>query len=282
VPLQHKDVVKFATFSPDGRWVVTASSDNTARVWDARTGQPISPPLQHQDAVSSASFSPDGKWAVTASDDKTARVWDAQSGQPISPPLEHQDPVFSGCFSPNGKRVATASEDNTARVWDAETGQPISPPLEHRSMVRSASFSPDGRRVVTASDDKTASIWDIAPETTPPEWLPDVLEAYVFQYLDESGTPRIYSAGNFSRIRAERLASTSDDPWEVFGRWLFSDPETRTISPWSSVTVPEYVQRLIAERTPGSLDEAESLSYGEGDVQKQIEAMRATLPEAAK
>jgi eukaryotic-like serine/threonine-protein kinase len=159
-PLRHEREVYSAQFSPDGRWVVTASWDKTARVWDAQTGQPVSEPLRHEDEVWSAQFSPDGRRVVTASFDKTARVWDAQSGQPISEPLRHEAPVRSAQFSPDGRWVVTASWDNTARVWDAQTGQPISDPLRHEAPVWSAQFSPDGRRVVTASRDKTARIWD--------------------------------------------------------------------------------------------------------------------------
>ena len=47
--------------------MVTASADNTARVWDAQTGQPLTEPLKHADQVGSAQFSPDGKRVVTAS-----------------------------------------------------------------------------------------------------------------------------------------------------------------------------------------------------------------------
>ena len=67
--------VRSASFSPDGKRVVTASSDKTARVWDADTGKPVGEPMTHGEAVLSASFSPDGKRVVTASEDKTARVW---------------------------------------------------------------------------------------------------------------------------------------------------------------------------------------------------------------
>ena len=91
----------------------------TARVWDAATGQPIGGPLKgHEREVNSAAFSPDGKRIVTASFDKTARVWDAATGQPISELKGHEGRVYSAAFSPDGKRIITASSDKTARLWD--------------------------------------------------------------------------------------------------------------------------------------------------------------------
>jgi hypothetical protein len=120
--MRHNDAVRSGTFSPDGKWVVTVSM-NTARVWDAETGQPVGQPMKHDDSVSSASFSADGRWVVTASSDGTARVWDAQTGRPAGPPMKHKALVRYACFSPNGKWVLTASYDTTAGVWDAQTGQ---------------------------------------------------------------------------------------------------------------------------------------------------------------
>ena len=134
-----------AAFSPDGKRIVTASGDKTARIWDADSGKPIGEPLKgHEDAVVSAAFSPDGKRIVTASRDKTARIWDADSGKPIGEPLKgHEDAVVSAAFSPDGKRIVTASADKTARIWDVfptprRWCQPPRPPSRAASRPRSA------------------------------------------------------------------------------------------------------------------------------------------------
>jgi eukaryotic-like serine/threonine-protein kinase len=158
----HAHEAQHVTFSPDGRRIVTTSKDHTARVWDADTGEPVSPPLRHGDTVWKAAFSPDGRRVVTASYDRTARVWDAGGGQAVGPPLPHDSPVEDASFSPDGRWVVTASTDGTARVWDAVTGRPRTPPLKHASWLHSVSFSPDGRHVVTASHDQTAQVWDAA------------------------------------------------------------------------------------------------------------------------
>ena len=73
-------------FSPDGKTVLTGSSDKTARLWDAATGQPLGQPLTHQGRVMAVAFSPDGKTVITGSADKTARLWDAATGRPLGQP----------------------------------------------------------------------------------------------------------------------------------------------------------------------------------------------------
>lgn len=104
-------------FSPDSKKVVTQSSDNTAKVFDAENGALLLTLTGHKDDVMSARFSPDGKKIVTASKDKTAKVWNAETGALLATLRGHSDIVQSACFSPSGKEIVTASGDETAIIW---------------------------------------------------------------------------------------------------------------------------------------------------------------------
>ena len=149
--LKHDGPVLTVAVSPDGRWILTASEDGTARLWDRVTGKPRGPALRHGAAVRRAAFSPDGGRILTASDDGTARFWAVETGRPWGLSLRHEAAVVSACWSEDGRLVATGSEDRTARLWDAGTGEPRSEPLRHKGTVTHVAFTRDGRRLVTAT-----------------------------------------------------------------------------------------------------------------------------------
>ncbi len=194
----HSGPVNIAMFSPDGNYIVTASADNTARLWD-NTGQLLTILSGHTAEVSGVVFSPDSKLIVTASADKTARLWDIQgkhlgtlsdhtnivsrvafspdgeliltgsydgnthiwerSGKYITTLRGHTSIVTSCEFSPNGEFIPTASYDGTVRLWSKD-GQPLMILTNHTNMVNNATFSPDGNYIITASVDYTARLWD--------------------------------------------------------------------------------------------------------------------------
>jgi WD40 repeat protein len=161
LPIGHTDWVSSAQFSNDGKCIITASKDNTAKVWDAVKGKLLQSLEGHTDELFVAQFSHDGKKILTGSRDKTAKVWDAATGELLLN-LELTDWVYSAQFSPDGKRILTASRDKSAKLWDAKTGQLLFNLNGHYAEVNSAQFSPDGKWILTASVDKTAKVWNAA------------------------------------------------------------------------------------------------------------------------
>ncbi|MEY4748079.1 MAG: hypothetical protein RIQ60_293 [Pseudomonadota bacterium] len=163
----HERAVMSAKFSPDGNLVLTASLDNTARLWEVASGKELRVLRGHEAPVRSAQFSPDGATVLTASDDNTVRLWNIASGKELRALRGHEFRVGRAQFSPDGKTVLTANEDilgkdKTARLWDVVSGKELRALRGHGSSIRSSQFSPDGKLVLTASDDKTARLWDIA------------------------------------------------------------------------------------------------------------------------
>jgi hypothetical protein len=152
----HTGSIVYAAFSPDGQWVVTASDDHTARVWNANNGRLLAT-LDHADSVTSAAFSPDGQRVVTSSDDHTARVWNASNGHLLAT-LDHRDSVTWAAFSHDGERIVTAGDET--RVWKTATGKLLTELKVQPAGVEYASFSPDDQRIVTADGfDDTARVW---------------------------------------------------------------------------------------------------------------------------
>jgi WD40 repeat protein len=196
----HENFVQFASFSPDGRRVVTIDWLGTVRTWDSSTLVEIGKPLESFYSPASAAISSDGAQIAIATDSgsllthslrnvmpslsvrtlshssmaafshdgrriaiagETAQIWSLQNGMALGAQFHHDDWVRFVAFSQDDTRLVSASLDGTARIWDVLNRAAIGAPLKHEGSVNTAAFSPDGTLVVTASADNTARVWDV-------------------------------------------------------------------------------------------------------------------------
>lgn len=176
----HTDAVLSVHFSKgEGTLkLLTASYDNTARLWNAGTGEQIRRFLGHTWWVWDARFSADEKKIVTASQDGTAIVWDADTGEPGAPFTGHEGPIYSADFSPDGVHVATGGYDRRVLLWRPSDVRPydfsrltsksgsVVPPARfvaldgHEGPVRAVAFSDDGTQITSGSQDNTVRLWN--------------------------------------------------------------------------------------------------------------------------
>ena len=72
----HTDAVWAVAFSTHGNYIISGSSDMTARLWDVQTGSELRRFSGHTGAVNGVAFSPNSRYVLTGSADGTARLWD--------------------------------------------------------------------------------------------------------------------------------------------------------------------------------------------------------------
>ncbi|MBD2596115.1 serine/threonine protein kinase [Nostoc spongiaeforme FACHB-130] len=160
----HVKSVRSVVFSSDGKTLVSASRDNTIKVWNLATGKEIRTLVGHSKSVSSIAISPDRKTLVSASRDNTIKVWNLATGKEIRTLEGHSDSVNSIAISPDGKTLVSASRNKNSGItlWNPETGKEIRTLEGHSDGVNSVTISPDGNTLVSASADRSIKVWNLA------------------------------------------------------------------------------------------------------------------------
>ncbi|MEP7126868.1 MAG: NB-ARC domain-containing protein, partial [Byssovorax sp.] len=156
----HTHTVSGVAVTVDDRSAVSASLDNTLKIWDLRTGQLIRTLEGHTSGVSGVAVTADGDWAVSASYDETLKVWDLSSGQLLRTLEGHTEPVTSVAVTANGRWVVSGSEDKTLKLWELRSGELVRTFYGY-TMVAGVATTADDRWIVSASQDSRAlHVWD--------------------------------------------------------------------------------------------------------------------------
>jgi WD40 repeat protein len=158
-------IVLAVGFSPDGKTLVTASSDLGLKFWDAATGDSLDHP-GFGGEKSDVAFSADGALIASVSTEggvRRAEVWDAATGTSIATfdaAPDNQD--FSVALSPDGHFIAVGGFGRVVRLWDVRTRKLVHELDQGGNGAFTLEFSPDGRTLAISGYEPAASLWDVA------------------------------------------------------------------------------------------------------------------------
>ena len=175
----HTQSVEGLALSSDGKFLASASEDNTVLIWDIAGGKTTQTIKGHTDYVTNVAFSADGKQLVTTSKDKTVRVWDIAGAKELASfkverEVETKDAkgkvtktkelgreFTDAVFTKDGKSVIAGNLDGVIKIYDIAAKKETKELKAHEG-VWALALSPDGSKFATGGWDGTIKIWNAA------------------------------------------------------------------------------------------------------------------------
>ena len=239
--------------TPDGKTLVSASTDDSVRVWDVATGKERAVLTGHNASIWRLAISPDGKMVASASMDHTVKLWDLGTSELLAT-LTAGDKVRSVAFSPDGKILAVGTEDGALELWDVATRERRLTLPAHSAPTVALAYSPDGKMLATGAGWSTSrgpggvKVWDVTSEP-----LRIVFQAPEARWAAFSPDSKLLATCGGAGVKvwsvpSGELKTTLKSPRRST-RLLFQ----RTATPWSSAvaTGPSSCGNLpAAQRAP--------------------------------
>ena len=157
----HSAPITCIAVSPREDLVISASQDNTLRIWDIKNGECLAILKGHKKPVSCIDISPNQRFMVSGSQDNSVRLWELETGRCIHAMEGHDYWVEHVKFSPDGRRVISGSRDTNLRIWERKTGHRLYSLTNHTDMISVLKITPDGRHIISGSHDRSLRLWEL-------------------------------------------------------------------------------------------------------------------------
>lgn len=158
-----EDEILGGQFNHDGSRILTRSRDQTVRLWNTGTGQPVTPQLSHPKSAAGilgVGYSPDEQWILSWGDDHAARVWNSRNGDPALKPMAHEAAVKGAIVNADRSRILTWSDERLVRLWDAHKGTVLQS-FEHSSGILGATFLTNSSEILMWASDGVIEVRDV-------------------------------------------------------------------------------------------------------------------------
>jgi coatomer protein complex subunit alpha (xenin) len=199
--LGHLDYIRTVQFHHEYPWIISASDDQTIRLWNWQSRQCASVLTGHNHYVMSAAFHPKEDLVVSASLDQTVRVWDIAGlrKKQVSPQdsieekMAQLNPVKSvgtdlfgstdavvkyileghdrgvnwASFHPSLPLIVSGADDRQVKLWRMNESKAweVDTLRGHMNNVSSVMFHPKEELIISNSEDKSIRVWDMSKRT---------------------------------------------------------------------------------------------------------------------
>jgi polyadenylation factor subunit 2 len=167
IPVKHlhtslnkaKYPVNVVCWTPEGRRLLTASSNGEFTLWNGMSFNFELIMQAHETAIRAASYSHSGEWLISADQTGLVKYWQPNFNQ-LKEVQAHSETIRGLVFSPTDAKFATASDDASLKIWDFAEGEEETTMTGHQWEIRCVDWHPTKGLLVSGSKDHSVKLWE--------------------------------------------------------------------------------------------------------------------------
>ncbi|MCY3744447.1 MAG: WD40 repeat domain-containing protein [Candidatus Poribacteria bacterium] len=241
LPAEHTSEGGHVEFSPDGKYLISLSANNTIRARDIKTAAHVKTLTSTGGYTKTVALSSEGDYlGISIMPENTVKLWGAE----IVVLFRHETRVMAAEISDDATLLATGGKDKKVRLWNVETEELQQTLSGHIGPIKTLAFSPDGTLLVSSGSrnweeqeghngityilslrdsivDRTAKVWDVATGEN----------IATFKHLDEVRAIAFSPDGTLLATSAGRTDIRSTKTWQDIATLSTVNATCLTFSP---------------------------------------------------